>query len=65
MHKIEARTLITFGAHDTMTAPVTETLQQNIPNSQLVQFQHSGHMTMIDNAELYDRSREMLLPGNV
>eukprot|EP00808_Paulinella_micropora_P028182 g37253.t1 len=52
--QIKARTFVTAGAFDTMTPPVISLLQERIPGASLQYFSRSGHLTMIDDAPIYN-----------
>jgi len=55
IHKIQNPTLITGGKYDTMVYSILKVMQNEIKGSQLKIFPHSGHMTMIDDADLYNQ----------
>jgi len=54
LHRITCPTLVTVGKYDTMTMEVVETIAKNIPNSELKVYPHSGHLTMIDDVEMFN-----------
>jgi len=56
VEQIEIPTLILCGALDAMTPPeYSRYLHFRIPNSKLSILEHSGHMSMIEESEIYNR----------
>lgn len=47
---LEVPILLTSGQFDTMRPPVVDAMYQTIPNVEWTMFQHSGHVSMIDDA---------------
>lgn len=62
---IHTPTLVTVGKHDWITPPVAAKLiAENIPNSTLVQFEHSGHSPQLEESDLYVKTvKEFLNKG--
>ena len=50
LHSIHVPTLLTSGQYDTMRPPVVDTLYRQIPKCEWHMFNHSGHISMIDDA---------------
>ncbi|CAF1624170.1 unnamed protein product, partial [Didymodactylos carnosus] len=62
INKINVPTLVTNGEYDSVTRPVVEKIHSQIPNSKLITYPTSGHMTMIDAASLVlDDIRKFLI----
>lgn len=51
--EISTPTLITVGRHDELTPACAETLHQGIPNSQIVVFEESSHVSHLEETEKY------------
>jgi hypothetical protein len=49
---LDVPVLLTSGTYDTMRPPVVEALYRSIPKVEWIIFQHSGHVSMIDDAGL-------------
>ena len=55
LSEITSPVLVTTGRHDrTCTVEAAEAIAKGIPNAELVIFEHSGHMTFVEEPELYD-----------
>lgn len=50
---LEVKTLITVGDHDECAPSISREMQALIPGSKLVVFPESGHMTFVDQPELF------------
>jgi proline iminopeptidase len=50
---IKVPTLITVGDHDELDPSLSRDMQQHIPGSQLVVLPNSGHMTFVDQPDLF------------
>ncbi|NCC50804.1 MAG: alpha/beta fold hydrolase [Spartobacteria bacterium] len=61
--EITIPTLITCGRHDEATPAIARTIQQGIPGSRCVIFEHSGHEAHIEEADLYIRTLVDFLEG--
>jgi pimeloyl-ACP methyl ester carboxylesterase len=55
LHKITAPTLVMGGDHDLIRPAHTLQIFQNIPNAYLWILPHSGHSTLIDHADEFNR----------
>jgi proline iminopeptidase len=53
---IKVPTLITVGDHDESDPSIARDIQQHIPGSQLVMLPQSGHMTFVDQPDLFIRT---------
>ena len=53
LKNIKVPTLITFGEHETMPIETAKTMNNLIPNSQLVTTPDGGHHHMVDNPDVY------------
>ncbi|MCD7132110.1 proline-specific peptidase family protein [Limosilactobacillus balticus] len=53
LKNIKVPTLITFGEHETMPIETAKTMNNLIPNSQLVTTPNGGHHHMVDNPDVY------------
>jgi pimeloyl-ACP methyl ester carboxylesterase len=54
--RVEARTLVVWGADDPLLAPVTgETFEERIPDARLVTFPDCGHIPMLEAPERLNR----------
>jgi len=53
---IKVPTLITVGDHDEVDPSISREMQQQIPGSQLVVLPNSGHMTFVDQPDLFVRT---------
>jgi proline iminopeptidase len=53
---IKVPTLITVGDHDELDPTLARDMQQHIPGSQLVVLPNSGHMTFVDQPDLFNRT---------
>jgi len=53
---IKVPTLITVGDHDELDPSLARDMQQHIPGSQLVVLPESGHMTFVDQPDLFNRT---------
>jgi proline-specific peptidase len=51
--RIQVPTLITCGRYDEITPACSETIQAGIPGSELVVFEHSGHIAHLEELPLY------------
>jgi proline iminopeptidase len=58
---IKVPTLVTVGDHDECDPSLSRTIHEKIPGSQLVVFPQSGHLTFIDQTELFLRTVEGFL----
>ena len=52
LHEIEVPVLLTHGVYDTMRPSIVKTMEKELKYSERVLFPHSGHVSMIDDAEL-------------
>jgi len=52
LHEIDVPVLLTAGKYDTMRPSIVETMQQQMAFSESIEFPHSGHVSMIDDAGL-------------
>ena len=50
---LKVPTLITVGDHDEVDPSIARDMQQHIPGSQLVVLPDSGHMTFVDQPDLF------------
>lgn len=50
LHTIDVPVLLTSGEYDTMRPPVVDAMYREIPLAEWFLFNHSGHVTMIDDA---------------
>jgi proline-specific peptidase len=55
IHKIEVPTLVTVGGYDEVPLACAETLHDNIRGSELVVFDQSSHMAMLEETDEYVR----------
>jgi len=53
---IKVPTLITVGDHDEVDPSISREMQQQIPGSELVVLPNSGHMTFVDQPDLFIRT---------
>ncbi len=53
LHTIKVPTLINCGDHDECDPSLSKEMHEKIPGSKLVIFPHSGHMTFVDQNELF------------
>ncbi|CAK9052125.1 unnamed protein product [Durusdinium trenchii] len=51
LHQIKVPVLLSSGRFDTMRPSVVRAMQQQLPNSEWKMFPHSGHVSMIDDAD--------------
>ena len=56
LNTIKVPTLITVGDHDESDPSIARDMQQHIPGSQLVMLPQSGHMTFVDQPDLFVRT---------
>lgn len=52
LHEINVPVLLTSGKFDTMRPSIIETMHKHLQKSEWIMFPHSGHVSMIDDAEL-------------
>ena len=52
LNELKVPVLLTHGKFDTMRPSTVKSIQDQIPISERVMFPHSGHVSMIDDAEL-------------
>ena len=52
LHEIDVPVLLTAGKYDTMRPSIVKTMQQQMAFSESIEFPHSGHVSMIDDAGL-------------
>lgn len=53
VHEIDVPTLITVGGHDEVPLACSTTMQERIPDSRLVVFEHSGHTAHLEETDRY------------
>lgn len=53
VHEIDVPTLITVGGHDEVPLACSITMQERIPDSRVVVFEHSGHTAHLEETERY------------
>ena len=61
LHTINVPTLITVGDHDECAPSLSELMHEKIPNSELVIFPQSGHLTFVDQPDMFMKSIEDFL----
>lgn len=61
LHTINVPTLITVGDNDECAPSLSELMHEKIPNSELVIYPHSGHMTFVDQPDMFIKSIEDFL----
>lgn len=61
LHTINVPTLITVGDNDECAPSLSELMHEMIPNSELVIYPQSGHMTFVDQPDMFIKSIEDFL----
>ena len=61
LHTIKVPTLITVGDNDECAPHLSELMHEKIPNSELVIYPQSGHMTFVDQPNMFIKSIEDFL----
>lgn len=61
LHTIKVPTLINCGDHDECAPRLSEEMHEKIPDSKLVIFPQSGHMTFVDQRDLFMKTIEDFL----
>jgi proline iminopeptidase len=61
LHTIKVPTLINCGDHDECDPSLSEEMHEKIPGSKLVIFPQSGHMTFVDQPDIFIRTVEDFL----
>jgi len=61
LHTIKAPTLITVGDNDECAPSLSKLMHEKIPNSELVIYPQSGHMTFVDQPDMFIKSIEDFL----
>ncbi|GFH44335.1 hypothetical protein CTEN210_00809 [Chaetoceros tenuissimus] len=61
LHEIKVPVLLTSGKFDTMRPSIVETMHKHLQKSEWIMFPHSGHVSMIDDAELMNDKVSMFL----
>ena len=61
LHTIIAPTLITVGDHDECAPSLSEMMHEKIPNSEIVIYPQSGHLTFVDQPDMFMKSIEDFL----
>ena len=56
LNTIKVPTLITVGDHDESDPSIARDMQQHIPGSQLMVLPQSGHMTFVDQPDLFNKT---------
>jgi proline iminopeptidase len=62
LSSIHVPTLITVGDHDECAPSLSQEMHEKIPGSKLVVFPRSGHMTFVDQPQLFERTVNEFLP---
>ena len=61
LHTIIVSTLITVGDHDECAPSLSEMMHEKIPNSEIVIYPQSGHLTFVDQPDMFMKSIEDFL----
>ena len=61
--RLHTPTLIVVGNHDECDPDLSEEMHSKIPNSQLVVLPKSGHMTVVDQPMLFNRTADSFIHG--
>jgi len=63
LHRVNVPTLVTSGRHDEASPTVVEPVVRGIAGAKQVIFEHSSHMSHVEEAELYVRTVAAFLEG--
>ena len=61
LHTIKVPTLITVGDNDECAPSLSELMHEKIPNSEIIIYPQSGHMTFVDQPDMFVKSIEDFL----